>query len=209
MLKVAVDNNTAIDRTTADEVAIAMKTWATEKGATHYTHWFQPLTGATAEKHDVFMDMVDGKAIEKFSGSLLVQQEPDASSFPSGGIRNTFEARGYTGWDQSSPAFIMGKTLCIPTIYISYTGEALDYKTPLLKALHALDKAAVPVCQLFDKNVTKVTPTLGWEQEYFLVDDALFNARPDLIHAGRALFGANPAKGQQLEDHYLAQSLKG
>jgi len=203
-LKAAIDTNTAIDRATADEVAIAMKTWALEKGVTHYTHWFQPLTGATAEKHDVFLDVSpEGKVMEKFGGGQLVQQEPDASSFPSGGIRSTFEARGYTGWDPSSPAFIFGKTLCIPTIYISYTGEALDYKTPLLKALHALNKAAVPVCNYFDKNVKKVIATLGWEQEYFLVDEALFNVRPDLVHAGRALFGANPAKGQQLEDHYF------
>jgi glutamine synthetase len=203
-LKNAIDTNTAIDRPTADEVAIAMKTWALEKGVTHYTHWFQPLTGATAEKHDVFLDVSpEGKAMEKFGGGQLVQQEPDASSFPSGGIRSTFEARGYTGWDPSSPAFIFGKTLCIPTIYISYTGEALDYKTPLLKALHALNKAAVPVCNYFDKDVKKVIGTLGWEQEYFLVDEALFSVRPDLVHAGRALFGANPAKGQQLEDHYF------
>jgi len=202
-LKAAIDSNTSIDRPTADEVAIAMKTWALDKGVTHYTHWFQPLTGATAEKHDVFLDVVDGKAIERFGGGQLVQQEPDASSFPSGGIRSTFEARGYTGWDPSSPAFIFGKTLCIPTIYISYTGEALDYKTPLLKALNALNKAAVPVCNYFDKNVKKVIATLGWEQEYFLVDEILFSARPDLVHSGRALFGANPAKGQQLEDHYF------
>ncbi len=204
VLKEAIDKGTTIDRKTADEVAIAMKTWAMEKDVTHYTHWFQPLTGATAEKHDVFLDTVEGgKAIEKFSGGQLSQQEPDASSFPSGGIRNTFEARGYTAWDPSSPAFIMGKTLCIPTIYLSYTGEALDYKTPLLKSMHALDRAAVPVCQYFDKNVTHVVATLGWEQEYFLVDNALYNARPDLVHSGRALFGANPAKGQQLEDHYF------
>ena len=203
-LKAAMESSTPIDMATADEVAIAMKTWALEKGVTHYTHWFQPLTGTTAEKHDVFLDVSpEGKVMEKFGGGQLVQQEPDASSFPSGGIRSTFEARGYTGWDPSSPAFIFGKTLCIPTIYISYTGEALDYKTPLLKALHALNKAAVPVCNYFDKNVKKVIATLGWEQEYFLVDEALFNVRPDLVHAGRALFGANPAKGQQLEDHYF------
>ncbi|HTB07446.1 MAG TPA: glutamine synthetase III [Bacteroidia bacterium] len=202
-IKEATEKGSSIDRKTADAVAMAMQTWALERGVTHYTHWFQPLTGATAEKHDVFMDMVDGNAIEKFSGSQLAQQEPDASSFPSGGIRNTFEARGYTAWDPSSPAFIMGKTLCIPTIYLSYTGEALDYKIPLLKAVHALDVAATQVCQYFDKNVTRVITTLGWEQEYFLVDSALFNARPDLVHAGRALFGANPAKGQQLEDHYF------
>jgi len=203
-LRAAMESNIPIDMATADEVAIAMKTWALENGVTHYTHWFQPLTGATAEKHDVFLDLSPtGKAMEKFGGGQLVQQEPDASSFPSGGIRSTFEARGYTGWDPSSPAFIFGKTLCIPTIYISYTGEALDYKTPLLKALHALNKAAVPVCNYFDKNVKKVISTLGWEQEYFLVDEALFYARPDLVHSGRALFGANPAKGQQLEDHYF------
>ena len=203
VIQEATENGTSIDRKTADEVAMAMQKWALERGVTHYTHWFQPLTGSTAEKHDVFMDMVDGHAIENFSGSQLAQQEPDASSFPSGGIRNTFEARGYTAWDPSSPAFIMGKTLCIPTIYLSYTGEALDYKIPLLKAVHTLDKAATAVCQLFDKKVGKVNATLGWEQEYFLVDSALFNARPDLVHAGRALVGANPAKGQQLEDHYF------
>lgn len=203
-LKAAMESGTPIDRATADEVAIAMKSWALENGVTHYTHWFQPLTGATAEKHDVFLDVSpEGKVLEKFGGGQLVQQEPDASSFPSGGIRSTFEARGYTGWDPSSPAFIFGKTLCIPTIYISYTGEALDYKTPLLKALNALNKAAVPVCNYFDEDVKKVISTLGWEQEYFLVDEALFNTRPDLVHSGRALFGANPAKGQQLEDHYF------
>lgn len=200
----AIKNSTTIDRKTADEVALGMKTWALNKGVTHYTHWFQPLTGTTAEKHDVFMDLTpDGKVIEKFSGSQLAQQEPDASSFPSGGIRNTFEARGYTAWDPSSPAFIMGRTLCIPTIYLSYTGEALDYKTPLLKSIHALDKAAVDVCRYFDKNVNRVVATLGWEQEYFLVDNALYNLRPDLVHSGRTLQGANPAKSQQLEDHYF------
>src|SRR5476651_1396872 len=172
----SIDDGSPIARETAEQIASAMKSWSIGKGATHYTHWFQPLTGSTAEKHDAFFEPIVDGVIERFSGDALAQQEPDASSFPSGGIRNTFEARGYTGWDPSSPAFIMGKTLCIPTIYISYTGEALDYKTPLLKALHALDKAAVPVCQYFDKNVTRVTPTLGWEQEYFLVDDALFNA---------------------------------
>jgi glutamine synthetase len=188
----------------ADQVASAMKDWALTKGATHYTHWFQPLTGATAEKHDAFFKPVGpGRAIERFDGELLVQQEPDASSFPNGGIRNTFEARGYTAWDPSSPAFVIGKTLCIPTIFISYTGESLDYKMPLLKALHAIDKAAVDVCQYFDKNVTKVNATLGWEQEYFLVDQALFNCRPDLMMTGRALFGHAPAKGQQLDDHYF------
>lgn len=205
----AINTNGQIDRAIADEVAGAMKSWATSKGATHYTHWFQPLTGETAEKHDAFFDVgSDGKAIEKFKGSALVQQEPDASSFPSGGLRNTFEARGYTGWDPSSPAFLMdngagGKTLCIPSVFISYTGEALDYKTPLLKALNALDKAATAVCQYFDRNITKVTPTLGPEQEYFVVDRALFYARPDLVLAGRTVFGHQPARGQQLEDHYF------
>ena len=205
----AIASNGQIDRNIADEVAGAMKSWATAKGATHYTHWFQPLTGETAEKHDAFFDItLDGKAVEKFKGSALVQQEPDASSFPNGGLRNTFEARGYTGWDPSSPAFLMdngagGKTLCIPSVFISYTGEALDYKTPLLKALNALDKAATAVCQYFDRNVTKVTPTLGPEQEYFVVDRALFYARPDLVLAGRTVFGHSPARGQQLDDHYF------
>ncbi|GAB3804125.1 glutamine synthetase III [Spirosoma humi] len=205
----AISTNGQIDRTIADEVAGAMKSWATSKGATHYTHWFQPLTGETAEKHDAFFDItLEGKAVEKFKGSALVQQEPDASSFPNGGLRNTFEARGYTGWDPSSPAFLMdngagGKTLCIPSVFISYTGEALDYKTPLLKALNALDKAATAVCQYFDRNITKVTPTLGPEQEYFVVDRALFYARPDLVLAGRTVFGHSPARGQQLDDHYF------
>lgn len=200
----AVNNGNRLDRKMADQVASAMKDWAITKGATHYTHWFQPLTGATAEKHDAFFKPVGpGKAIERFDGDLLVQQEPDASSFPHGGIRNTFEARGYTAWDPSSPAFVIGKTLCIPTIFISYTGEALDYKMPLLKALHAIDQAAVDVCQYFDKNVNKVSATLGWEQEYFLVDKALYNARPDLMMTGRALFGHASAKGQQLDDHYF------
>ncbi len=190
------------------QIASAMKAWAMGKGATHYTHWFQPLTGTTAEKHDSFFEPTsDGSAIEHFSGEALVQQEPDASSFPSGGIRNTFEARGYTAWDPSSPAFIMesksGKTLCIPTVFVSYTGEALDYKAPLLKALSALDKAAVDVCGYFDKSITKITPSLGIEQEYFLVDIALYNARPDLLMTGRTLFGHMSAKGQQLEDHYF------
>ncbi|WP_299821943.1 glutamine synthetase III [uncultured Pontibacter sp.] len=197
-----------VDRDLADAVAAAMKTWAISKGATHYTHWFQPLTGSTAEKHDSFFDLTfDGDAIESFKGSALVQQEPDASSFPSGGIRNTFEARGYSAWDPSSPAFLIEnagtKTLCIPTIFVSYTGEALDYKTPLLKSLKLLNDAAVPVCQYFDKEVTKVITTLGIEQEYFLVDKALYEARPDLIVSGRTLFGHAPAKGQQLEDHYF------
>jgi len=200
----AMQQGTQIDRKMADQVAASMKAWANSKGATHYTHWFQPLTGTTAEKHDAFFEPTgDGRAIERFGGSQLVQQEPDASSFPNGGIRNTFEARGYTAWDPTSPAFVIGKTLCIPTIFVAYTGEALDFKTPLLKALHALDKAAVDVCQYFDKNITKVTATLGWEQEYFLVDEALYNARPDLAMTGRSLFGHTPAKGQQLEDHYF------
>jgi len=205
----AIETSGKIDRDIADEVANAMKSWATSKGATHYTHWFQPLTGSTAEKHDAFFDItMEGKALEKFKGSALVQQEPDASSFPSGGLRNTFEARGYTGWDPGSPAFLMdngagGKTLCIPSVFISYTGEALDYKTPLLKALHALDKAATAVCQFFDRNVSRVTATLGPEQEYFLVDKALYYARPDLVMAGRTVFGHSPARGQQLEDHYF------
>ncbi|RAK00416.1 glutamine synthetase [Larkinella arboricola] len=205
----AIETGGKIDRDIADEVANAMKSWALGKGATHYTHWFQPLTGDTAEKHDAFFDVtIEGKAIEKFKGSALVQQEPDASSFPNGGLRNTFEARGYTGWDPSSPAFLMdngagGKTLCIPSVFISYTGEALDYKTPLLKALSAVDKAATAVCQYFDRNVTKVTPTLGPEQEYFVVDKALFYARPDLVMSGRTVFGHSPARGQQLEDHYF------
>lgn len=200
----ASEKGSNIDRRIADQVASAMKNWACAKGATHYTHWFQPLTGDTAEKHDAFFEPVDGgRAIERFGGAQLIQQEPDASSFPNGGIRNTFEARGYTAWDPSSPAFILSNTLCIPTIFVSYTGEALDYKTPLLKALHLLDKAATDVCQYFDKNVTKVTATLGWEQEYFLIDSALYNARPDISMTGRALFGHTPAKGQQLEDHYF------
>jgi glutamine synthetase len=200
----AIDKGTKITRDIADQVASAMKSWALNKGATHYTHWFQPLTGTTAEKHDSFFEPTeDGYAIEKFSGGMLVQQEPDASSFPSGGIRNTFEARGYTAWDPSSPAFVIGTTLCIPTIFVSYTGEALDNKTPLLRALQAVDAAATSVCQYFDKNVTKVQSTLGWEQEYFLVDSALYNARPDLMMTGRALLGHTPAKGQQLEDHYF------
>ena len=204
----ATNTGNRIDRKVAELVAAAMKSWAVSMGATHYTHWFQPLTGTTAEKHDSFFELSDdGRAIEGFSSSALVQQEPDASSFPSGGIRNTFEARGYTAWDPSSPAFIMegpsGRTLCIPTIFVSYTGETLDYKAPLLKALHALNQSAVPVCQYFDKNVTQVYSTLGIEQEYFLVDIDIYNARPDLEMTGRTLFGAEPAKGQQLEDHYF------
>ncbi len=200
----AMNTGSRIPRTLADQVALAMKDWALANGATHYTHWFQPLTGSTAEKHDSFFTPLDnGLSMERFSGSNLVQQEPDASSFPNGGIRNTFEARGYTAWDPSSPAFIIGKTLCVPTIFIAYTGEALDNKMPLLKSVHAIDKAAVRVCKYFDKNVNRVTTTLGWEQEYFLIDSALYNARPDIQFTGRALFGHNPAKGQQLDDHYF------
>ncbi len=201
----AIDNGTTIDRKIADQVAIGMKAWAIENGATHYTHWFHPLTDGTAEKHDAFIDHSElGGVVESFPGKLLAQQEPDASSFPSGGIRNTFEARGYTAWDVSSPAFIVGTTLCIPTIFIAYTGEALDYKAPLLKVMNAVDKAAVDVCQYWDKNVTQVTANLGWEQEYFLVDEALFMARPDLMLTGRTLMGHSSAKDQQLEDHYFA-----
>ena len=197
-----------IDRSVAGQIANGIRAWAESKGVTHFTHWFQPLTGTTAEKHDSFFTLKgDGTAIEEFDGAALIQQEPDASSFPSGGIRATFEARGYTAWDPSSPAFIMtigtGKTLCIPTIFVAYTGESLDYKAPLLKALAALDKAAVEVCNFFDKNITKVTPTLGWEQEYFVIDEGLANARPDLLLSDRTVFGASPAKGQQLEDHYF------
>lgn len=200
----AVKKGNKIDRSVADQVASGMKAWAIALGATHYTHWFQPLTGATAEKHDSFFEpTADGQAIEKFSGGMLVQQEPDASSFPNGGIRNTFEARGYTAWDPTSPAFILGRTLCIPTVFVSYTGEALDNKTPLLRALQAVDQAATEVCQYFDRNVKKVSATLGWEQEYFLVDTALFHARPDLRISGRTLLGHAPAKGQQLDDHYF------
>lgn len=200
----ASKNSISIDRKIAAQVANGMKEWAISKGATHYTHWFQPLTGLTAEKHDGFFDpQGDGTALDSFGGTQLVQQEPDASSFPNGGIRNTFEARGYTAWDPTSPAFIIDTTLCIPSVFVSYTGEALDYKTPLLKALNAVDKAATAVCQYFDKNITKVVATLGWEQEYFLVDEALVNARPDLALTGRTLFGHAAAKGQQLEDHYF------
>ncbi|MBK8369221.1 MAG: glutamine synthetase III [Bacteroidetes bacterium] len=199
----SMHQGTIVERKMADQVAACMKAWAQSKGVTHFTHWFQPLSGATAEKHDGFFEPIEGgRAIERFSGNALVQQEPDASSFPNGGIRNTFEARGYTAWDPTSPAFIWGETLCIPTIFISYTGESLDFKTPLLKSLHAVDKAATDVCQYFDKNVTKVIATLGWEQEYFLVDSALYNIRYDLQQTGRTLFGHAPAKGQQLEDHY-------
>lgn len=193
-----------IPREMADQIASAMKDWAISKGATHYTHWFQPLTGSTAEKHDSFFTPIDGgKALEEFSGSMLVQQEPDASSFPNGGIRNTFEARGYTAWDPTSYAFVIGTTLCIPSVFISYTGETLDYKTPLLRALQAVDEAATDVARYFDRNVNKVQSTLGWEQEYFLVDSALFNTRPDLQLTGRTVVGHSPAKGQQLDDHYF------
>ncbi len=200
----SIEKGEPIPRDLAEQIASAMKAWAIGKGATHYTHWFQPLTGTTAEKHDAFFEpTADGGAIERFSGDALSQQEPDASSFPSGGIRNTFEARGYTAWDPSSPAFLMARTLCIPTVFVSYTGEALDYKVPLLKALSVLDKAAVDVCHYFDKGIEKVNASLGLEQEYFLVDLALFNARPDLYLTGRTLFGHISAKNQQLEDHYF------
>ena len=200
----AIDNGTALDRSIADDVAAGMKKWASELGATHYTHWFQPLTEGTAEKHDSFVEH-DGKGgmIEEFSGKLLVQQEPDASSFPNGGIRNTFEARGYSAWDPSSPVFVVEDTLCIPTVFIAYTGESLDYKAPLLKALSAVNKAAVDVCHYFDENVKKVYSYLGWEQEYFLVDEGLYAARPDLLLTGRTLMGHEASKNQQLEDHYF------
>ena len=199
-----IDNGARLDRSIADAVAEGMKQWAIEHGVTHYTHWFQPLTEGTAEKHDAFVEH-DGKGgmVENFSGKLLVQQEPDASSFPNGGIRNTFEARGYSAWDPTSPVFIIDDTLCIPTIFISYTGEALDYKAPLLRALHAVDRAATDVCQLFYDNVTKVTCHLGWEQEYFLVDEGLYSARPDLMLTGRTLMGHESAKNQQMDDHYF------
>jgi len=200
----AIEEGTQISRQIADQVATGMQAWAMEHGVTHFTHWFHPLTDATAEKHDAFVGRGEqGSIIEIFSGEVLVQQEPDASSFPSGGIRNTFEARGYTAWDVSSPAFIVGNTLCIPTVFISYTGEALDYKTPLLRSLAALDKAAVEVCHLFDKDVKKVIATLGWEQEYFLIDEALYFARPDLMLADRTLMGHPSSKDQQLSDHYF------
>jgi len=207
-LVTSIKGGKKIDRAVANQIANGIRAWAESKGVTHYTHWFQPLTGTTAEKHDSFFTLKgDGTAIEEFDGAALIQQEPDASSFPNGGLRATFEARGYTAWDPSSPAFIIeigqGKTLCIPTIFISYTGESLDYKAPLLKALAALDKAAVDVCNYFDKNVTKVTATLGWEQEYFVIDEALANARPDLVLGGRTVYGSGSAKGQQLEDHYF------
>ncbi|MGB5376398.1 glutamine synthetase III [Muriicola sp.] len=203
-VKNAIQTGSKIDRKMADQIAESMKAWAMSMGATHYTHWFQPLTGATAEKHDAFFDLLpNGKAMEKFGGSQLVQQEPDASSFPSGGIRNTFEARGYTAWDPTSPAFIYGATLCIPTVFVSYTGEALDNKAPLLRALHAVDQAATSVARYFDKNVNKVMATLGWEQEYFLIDKAVANSRPDIVLTGRTLVGHSAAKGQQLDDHYF------
>jgi glutamine synthetase len=201
-----IEKGETLDRGLANHVAAGMKMWAMERGATHYTHWFQPLTEGTAEKHDSFIEYSGepGSAIiEEFSGKLLAQQEPDASSFPSGGIRNTFEARGYTAWDPSSPAFIVDDTLCIPTVFISYTGEALDYKTPLLKSLNAVDKAATDVCRYFNSSVKKVYSYLGWEQEYFLVDDGLYATRPDLMLTGRTLLGHESAKNQQLEDHYF------
>lgn len=203
-IKDAVGLGKKIDRKQADHIAVGMKNWAISKGATHYTHWFQPLTGSTAEKHDAFFSLTaEGMPVEKFDGAQLVQQEPDASSFPSGGIRNTFEARGYTAWDPSSPAFIYGSTLCIPTIFVAYTGEALDTKTPLLRALNAIDEAATEVVKYFDKNVTKVNATLGWEQEFFIVDKGLALSRPDILMAGRTLLGHTPAKAQQLEEHYF------
>jgi glutamine synthetase len=207
-LRASVKAGHKIDRDMANQIANGMRAWAETKGVTHYTHWFQPLTGTTAEKHDSFFTLKsDGTAIEEFDGAALIQQEPDASSFPSGGLRATFEARGYTAWDPSSPPFVIeignGKTLCIPTIFVSYTGESLDYKAPLLKATEALSKAATEVCNYFDKNVNKVTVTLGWEQEYFVMDEALFNARPDLLMTGRTVFGHSSAKNQQLEDHYF------
>ncbi len=197
-----------IERGMANEIAAGLKQWAASKGVTHFTHWFQPLSGVTAEKHDSFFTIKsDGTPIEQFDGDSLIQQEPDASSFPNGGIRATFEARGYTAWDPSSPAFIIeighGKTLCIPTIFVSYTGELLDYKAPLLKATEALNKAAVEVCHYFDRNISRVNVTLGWEQEYFVIDEAMFNARPDLVVCGRTVYGHTAAKGQQLEDHYF------
>ncbi|MEQ9660726.1 glutamine synthetase III [Fulvivirga sp.] len=200
-VKKIIYDGSKIDNETADAVASAAKSWALSKGATHFTHWFQPLTGSTAEKHDTFFDASSG--IERFKGTALVQQEPDASSFPNGGIRSTFEARGYTAWDPSSPMFIYGVTLCIPTVFVAYTGEALDNKAPLLKAVEAVDKAATQVCQLFDKKVSRVKASLGCEQEYFVIDKALFSSRPDLVMAGRAVFGHNPARGQQLDDHYF------
>ncbi len=207
-VKAAIQAGSKLSREVADVVAAAMKKWAMDKGATHFAHWFQPLTGRTAEKHDSFFTLnMNGTAVEEFGGSELAQQEPDGSSFPGGGLRSTFEARGYTAWDPSSPAFILelqeGKTLCIPTIFVTYSGDALDYKLPLLKSQALLEKAAIPVCQWFDEKVNKVTATLGWEQEYFLIDEALFNARPDLVMTGRTLVGMHSPKGQQLDDHYF------
>ena len=200
----SIETGKPVNRKMADEIAIGMKAWALDKGVTHYTHWFQPLTGGTAEKHDAFIEhSVDGRVVEKFDGNALAQQEPDASSFPHGGIRNTFEARGYTAWDPASPAFIIDNTFCIPTIFISYTGDVLDHKTPLLKSLAAIDKEATAVCKYFDKNVEKVQANLGWEQEYFLIDEALYYARPDLALTGRTLMGHASAKDQQLDDHYF------
>ena len=203
----SINNGKTINRKMAEHVAAGMKRWALSKGATHYTHWFQPLTGSTAEKHDSFWEPKDGKAVEKFSAGALVQQEPDASSLPNGGLRNTFEARGYTAWDPSSPAFIhentTGKTLCIPTVFVSYNGEALDYKAPLLKSVNLVNKASTDICKYFLKKVTSCTASLGIEQEYFLVDEAVFNARPDLVMTGRTLLGHAPAKGQQMDDHYF------
>ena len=201
-----LDNGAPFNREIANNVAVGMKNWALDMGATHYTHWFQPLTEGTAEKHDAFIEYAGrpgSDVIEEFSGKLLAQQEADGSSFPNGGIRNTFEARGYTAWDTSSPAFMVDDTLCIPTVFVSYTGEALDYKTPLLKALHAVDCAATEVCRLFDPTVHKVYSYLGWEQEYFLVDESIYSARPDLLLTGRTLLGHESAKNQQLEDHYF------
>lgn len=200
-VKYCIDKGKKINNDIANSVAAAVKAWAMDRGITHYTHWFQPLTGSTAEKHDSFFDSLSG--IEKFKGSALVQQEPDASSFPSGGIRQTFEARGYTAWDPSSPMFQWGTTLCIPTIFVSYTGEALDVKAPLLKALEAVDKASTKVCKYFDRNISSVSASLGCEQEYFVIDKALFNSRPDLVMSGRTVFGHAPARGQQLDDHYF------
>ncbi len=198
-----IDNGKPLGRDIAESVAIGMKRWAIERGATHFTHWFQPLNGGTAEKHDAFIELDNGRLLEKLSGNELYQQEPDASSFPSGGIRNTFEARGYSAWDPSSPAFVIGDRLCIPTIFVAYTGEALDYKTPLIRSTEALDKAATAVCNYFDRNVKKVITYLGWEQEYFLIDESLFAARPDLVMTGRTLMGHASAKSQQLDDHYF------
>ncbi|MCB2207601.1 MAG: glutamine synthetase III [Bacteroidetes bacterium] len=204
LLQNAIQKGSRIERKVTDQIASAMKAWALNKGVTHYTHWFHPLTGATAEKHDSFISPIEeGRAIEEFQGNSLIQQEPDASSFPSGGIRNTFEARGYTAWDPTSPAFIVENTLCIPSIFVSYTGESLDYKTPLLRSMKALDDIAVEVVKYFNKNVRKVYPTLGWEQEYFLVDSALHTARPDLMLTGKTVFGHSSAKDQQLSDHYF------